>query len=122
MFALESSASVPLTAFEAENAASWEFSGSARMRGGAGRTRTNNQTVMGGGSSPTIAKMLGVSDSWLAKSRLHGTGPHFTKIGRAVRYALSAVREFILSRRRIKMRQLEILSAVAECGTMGKAS
>src|SRR5437016_3860612 len=29
------------------------FSGSTQLRGGAGRTRTNNQTVMGGGSSPT---------------------------------------------------------------------
>ena len=47
-----------------------------------------------------VAKLLGVSVSWLAKSRLNGTGPRFIKIGRAVRYALSAVREFILSRQR----------------------
>jgi predicted DNA-binding transcriptional regulator AlpA len=47
-----------------------------------------------------VAKLLGVSLSWLAKSRLNGTGPRFIKIGRAVRYALSAVREFILSRQR----------------------
>jgi hypothetical protein len=46
-----------------------------------------------------VAKLLGVS-SWLAKSRLNGTGPRFIKIGRAVRYAKSAVREFILSRQR----------------------
>jgi hypothetical protein len=30
-----------------------------------------------------------------------GTGPRFIKIGRAVRYAMSAVREFILSRQRL---------------------
>jgi predicted DNA-binding transcriptional regulator AlpA len=36
-----------------------------------------------------VAKLLGVSPSWLAKSRLNGTGPRFIKIGRAVRYALS---------------------------------
>ena len=47
-----------------------------------------------------VAKLLGVSLSWLAKSRLNGTGPRFIKIGRAVRYAMSAVREFILSRQR----------------------
>ena len=47
-----------------------------------------------------VAKLLGVSLSWLAKSRLNGTGPRFIKIGRAVRYAQSAVCEFILSRQR----------------------
>jgi predicted DNA-binding transcriptional regulator AlpA len=47
-----------------------------------------------------VAKLLGVSSSWLAKARLNGTGPRFIKIGRAVRYSLSAVREFILSRQR----------------------
>jgi predicted DNA-binding transcriptional regulator AlpA len=47
-----------------------------------------------------VAKLLGVSLSWLAKSRLNGTGPRFIKIGRAVRYAMSAVREYILSRER----------------------
>jgi predicted DNA-binding transcriptional regulator AlpA len=47
-----------------------------------------------------VAKLLGVSSSWLAKSRLNGTGPRFIKIGRAVRYGQSAVRDFILSRQR----------------------
>ena len=47
-----------------------------------------------------VAKLLRVSDSWLAKSRLSGTGPRFVKVGRAVRYAESAVREFIKARGR----------------------
>ena len=47
-----------------------------------------------------VAKILKVSLSWLAKSRLSGTGPRFVKIGRAVRYAESAVREYIKSRMR----------------------
>jgi predicted DNA-binding transcriptional regulator AlpA len=47
------------------------------------------------------AKLLSVSLSWLAKSRLTGTGPRFIKIGRAVRYATSALREYILSRQRL---------------------
>jgi predicted DNA-binding transcriptional regulator AlpA len=49
---------------------------------------------------PQVAKLLGVSQSWLAKSRLTGTGLRFIKIGRAVRYAKSAVGEFILARQR----------------------
>ena len=48
-----------------------------------------------------VAKLLGVSSSWLAKSRLNGTGPRFIKLGRAVRYARSAVQEFLLSRQRM---------------------
>jgi predicted DNA-binding transcriptional regulator AlpA len=47
-----------------------------------------------------VATQLGVSTSWLAKSRLTGTGPRFIKIGRAVRYSMPAVREYILSRQR----------------------
>jgi predicted DNA-binding transcriptional regulator AlpA len=47
-----------------------------------------------------VTKLLRVSDSWLAKSRLTGTGPRFVKVGRAVRYAESAVREFIKARGR----------------------
>jgi len=46
------------------------------------------------------AKKLSVSDSWLAKSRLRGDGPRYVKIGRAVRYPLSAVLEYIKSRMR----------------------
>ncbi|MET0705226.1 MAG: DNA-binding protein [Tardiphaga sp.] len=46
------------------------------------------------------AKLLSVSTSWLAKSRLSGTGPRFIKIGRAVRYATSALRDYVLSRQR----------------------
>ena len=48
-----------------------------------------------------VAKLLNVSVSWLAKSRMTGTGPRFVKVGgRAVRYAASAVREFIKGRGR----------------------
>jgi predicted DNA-binding transcriptional regulator AlpA len=47
-----------------------------------------------------VAKLLGVSVSWLAKSRLSGTGPPFIKLGRAVRYLESAVRDFIRARTR----------------------
>ena len=50
--------------------------------------------------SPDAAKMLGLSISWLAKSRLRGDGPRYTKIGRAVRYPESSLREYIKSRMR----------------------
>jgi hypothetical protein len=46
------------------------------------------------------AKLLTVSTSGLAKSRLAGTGPRYVKIGRAVRYPEASLREFIKSRMR----------------------
>ena len=46
------------------------------------------------------AKILNVSTSWLAKSRLSGEGPRFVKIGRAVRYLESSLREYIKGRTR----------------------
>lgn len=46
------------------------------------------------------AKILNVSISWLAKARLSGEGPRFVKIGRAVRYLESALREYIKGRTR----------------------
>ena len=46
------------------------------------------------------AKILGVSISWLAKTRLSGTGPRYVKIGHAVRYPESSLREYIQSRMR----------------------
>ena len=41
------------------------------------------------------AKFLGLSVDWLAKARGNGTGPHYVKIGRAVRYSKSALLDFI---------------------------
>jgi predicted DNA-binding transcriptional regulator AlpA len=46
------------------------------------------------------AKILNVSTSWLAKARLSGDGPRFVKIGRAVRYLESSLREYIKGRTR----------------------
>jgi len=44
------------------------------------------------------AELLGVSLSWLAKSRMSGTGPRFVRVGRAIRYTETALREYIRSR------------------------
>jgi predicted DNA-binding transcriptional regulator AlpA len=41
------------------------------------------------------ATALGLSLSWLAKSRLRGDGPLFIKIGRSVRYRESAIRDYL---------------------------
>jgi predicted DNA-binding transcriptional regulator AlpA len=46
------------------------------------------------------APILGLSVSWLAKARLRGDGPRFVKIGHAVRYPLSYLRDYIRSRTR----------------------
>ena len=47
-----------------------------------------------------VARLLRVSLSWLAKSRLTGEGPRFVKIGRSVRYPESFLREYIRMRTR----------------------
>jgi predicted DNA-binding transcriptional regulator AlpA len=46
------------------------------------------------------ADLLGVSLSWLAKARLRGDGPRYIKIGRAVRYPESAIRDYLKARTR----------------------
>ena len=51
-------------------------------------------------TAPDAAKLLRVSLSWLAKARLTGNGPRFVKIGRAVRYPESFLREYIKIRTR----------------------
>jgi hypothetical protein len=51
-------------------------------------------------SSEEAAKILKVSESWLAKSRMTGEGPDFIKIGRAIRYSIPSLREFIEARTR----------------------
>jgi len=51
-------------------------------------------------TAPQTAAFLGVSLSWLAKARVTGEGPRFVKIGRAVRYVDSAVRDYIRARTR----------------------
>lgn len=47
------------------------------------------------------ANRLKVSLSWLAKARMHGDGPPFIKIGRAIRYSESALQQWMKSRQRL---------------------
>jgi predicted DNA-binding transcriptional regulator AlpA len=47
------------------------------------------------------AAILKVSLSWLAKARMSGEGPAFTKIGRSVRYTETDLLQWMKSRRRL---------------------
>jgi predicted DNA-binding transcriptional regulator AlpA len=47
-----------------------------------------------------VAQCLGVSLSWLAKSRVRGDGPAFIKVGRNVRYTQADIAQWIKSRQR----------------------
>jgi predicted DNA-binding transcriptional regulator AlpA len=48
---------------------------------------------------PEAAKLLRLSVSWLAKSRMQpGDGPPFIRIGRAIRYSEMALQEWLKSR------------------------
>jgi predicted DNA-binding transcriptional regulator AlpA len=47
------------------------------------------------------AKLLKVSLSWLAKARMSGEGPAFIRVGRSIRYAESALVQWVKSRQRL---------------------
>jgi excisionase family DNA binding protein len=47
------------------------------------------------------AKILRVSVSFLAKARMHGNGPAFMKVGRSVRYTMSALQQWMKSKQRL---------------------
>jgi hypothetical protein len=44
------------------------------------------------------ANFLRVSESWLAKARMRGDGPHYAKFGRAIRYPESGLIGYTKSR------------------------
>ena len=51
--------------------------------------------------TPTeAANSLRLSLSWLAKARMRGDGPPFVKIGRSIRYAEGALRQWLQSQTR----------------------
>ena len=47
------------------------------------------------------SRLLKVSLSWLAKARMRGDGPPYNKLGRSVRYAESALLQWMKSRQRL---------------------
>jgi len=52
------------------------------------------------------AKLLKVSLSWLAKARMRGDGPPYTKVGRSVRYTEAALLQWMKSRQRLSTSEL----------------
>lgn len=51
-------------------------------------------------STNDAAAKIGLSASWLNKSRMTGTGPVYMKVGGAVRYALPDLDAWLASQRR----------------------
>ena len=48
-------------------------------------------------ATAAAAQFLGVSESFLAKARMHGTGPRYRKLGRSVRYAQADLIHYLLA-------------------------
>ena len=59
------------------------------------------------------AQELKVSESFLAKARMRGTGPAFIQLGRAVRYSRSALETYKSLQTRISTSQQQMLSRSA---------
>jgi excisionase family DNA binding protein len=55
------------------------------------------------------ADELKVSESFLAKARMQGTGPAFVQLGRAVRYSRSALEAYKASQTRVSTSQRQML-------------
>ena len=60
-------------------------------------------------TSKEAANELKVSESFLAKARMRGTGPAFIQIGRAVRYSRAALETFKALQTRISTSQQQML-------------
>src|SRR5262245_37806995 len=57
-------------------------------------------------SPKEAARHLKVSTSWLAKARMRGDGPPFTKIGRSIRYSQLALLQWMKSRQRLSTSEM----------------
>ena len=55
--------------------------------------------------APDAARYLGLAESTLAKMRLRGDGPAYSKAGRAVIYALAELDRWLASLRRLNTSQ-----------------
>lgn len=47
------------------------------------------------------ARILNVSESWLAKARMRGDGPAYVKVGRSVRYTQTALLQWLKSQQHL---------------------
>ena len=64
-------------------------------------------------TSKEAADELKVSESFLAKARMRGTGPAFIQIGRAVRYSRTALETYKSLQTRISTSQQQMLAYAA---------
>ncbi len=64
-------------------------------------------------TSKEAADELKVSESFLAKARMRGTGPAFIQLGRAIRYSRSALETYKSLQTRISTSQQQMLSRSA---------
>jgi hypothetical protein len=64
-------------------------------------------------TSKEAASELKVSESFLAKARMRGTGPAFIQVGRAVRYSRSALETYKSLQTRISTSQQQMLAYAA---------
>ena len=64
-------------------------------------------------TSKEAAAELKVSESFLAKARMHGTGPAFIQLGRAVRYSRAALETYKSLQTRISTSQQQMLAYAA---------
>ena len=64
-------------------------------------------------TSREAADELKVSESFLAKARMRGTGPAFIQIGRAVRYSRAALETYKSLQTRISTSQQQMLASAA---------
>jgi hypothetical protein len=68
--------------------------------------RMTQSAKTGGGidrllTSKKAAHFLRVSASWLAKARMRGDGPLYSKVGRSVRYAETALAQWVKAQQRL---------------------
>ena len=63
--------------------------------------RVSPLTVMPLLTPREAARVLMVSESWLAKARMRGDGPAYVKVGRAVRYAQTALLQWLKSQQHL---------------------
>ena len=72
-------------------------------RGFASKANLLQETLL---TAAEAAKFLNLSTSWLAKARMDGIGPPYTKLGRAVRYTSIALLQWLKSRQRLSTSEL----------------
>ena len=73
--------------------------------------KENNKTDLL--TTEEAATELKVSESFLAKARMRGTGPAFIQIGRAVRYSRTALEAYKALQTRISTSQQQMLGRSA---------